>query len=182
MKADLRKLLKQYGCDDASAIQEKTFSDCKMSIKEIRDELFFIGNILYEDLHNEVYVAQIRVGLWKMSAATVAMQLQGKTLRCAGFAKEGKLKLGTLNKAFTKLEEVLYGAAYTAMDSIAYEDESWTPKDAEDREMTLDMAQLHLEALKGVLQMAEQNGHGNVEQIRGLLADAEGHLKNLEER
>ena len=54
-----------------------------------------------------------------------------------------------------KLEEVLYGAAYTAMDSIAYEDESWTPKDAEDREMTLDMARLHLEALKGVLQMAE---------------------------
>ena len=108
MKADLKKLLMQYGCDDASAIQEKTFSDCMMSIKEIRDELFFLGNILYEDLSNEVYVAQIRVGLWKMSAATVAMQLQGKTLRCAGFAKEGKLKLGTLNKAFTKLEEVLY--------------------------------------------------------------------------
>lgn len=81
-----------------------------------------------------------------------------------------------------KLEEVLYGAAYTAMDSIAYEDESWTPKDAEDREMTLDMARLHLEALKGVLLMADQNGHGNLEQIKGLLAEAEGHLKNLEER
>jgi len=81
-----------------------------------------------------------------------------------------------------KLEEVLYGAAYTAMDSIAYEDESWTPKDAEDREMTLDMARLHLDSLKGVLQMAEQNGHGNVGQIKGLLAEAEGHLKNLEER
>lgn len=81
-----------------------------------------------------------------------------------------------------KLEEVLYGAAYTAMDSIAYEDESWTPKDAEDREMTLDMARLHLDSLKGVLQMVEQNGHGNVGQIKGLLAEAEGHLKNLEER
>ena len=81
-----------------------------------------------------------------------------------------------------KLEEVLYGAAYTAMDSIAYEDESWAPKDAEDREMTLDMARLHLDSLKGVLQMAEQNGHGNVEQIKGLLAEAEGHLKKLEER
>ena len=81
-----------------------------------------------------------------------------------------------------KLEEVLYGAAYTAMDSIVYEDESWTPKDAEDREMTLDMARLHLDSLKGVLQMAEQNGHGNVEQIKGLLAEAEEHLKNLEVR
>ena len=81
-----------------------------------------------------------------------------------------------------KLEEVLYGAAYTAMDSIAYEDESWTPKDAEDREMTLDLARLHLDSLKGVLQMAEQNGHGNVGQIKGLLAEAEGHLKNLEVR
>ena len=81
-----------------------------------------------------------------------------------------------------KLEEVLYGAAYTAMDSIAYEDESWAPMDAEDREMTLDMVRLHLEALNGVLRMAEQNGHGNVEQIRGLLVDAEGHLEKLEER
>ena len=81
-----------------------------------------------------------------------------------------------------KLEEVLYGAAYTAMDSIAYEDESWTPKDVEDREMTLDMARLHLDSLKGVLQMAEQNGHGNVGQIVGLLAEAEGHLKDMEER
>ena len=81
-----------------------------------------------------------------------------------------------------KLEEVLYGAAFTAMDSIAYEDESWTPKDAEAREMTLDMARLHLDSLKGVLQMAEQNGHGNVEQIRSLQGEAEGHLKNLEER
>lgn len=81
-----------------------------------------------------------------------------------------------------KLEEVLYGAAYTAMDSIAYEDESWTPKDEEDREMTLDTARLHLDSLKAVLLMAEQNGHGNVEQIRGLLVDAEGHLKKLEER
>ena len=81
-----------------------------------------------------------------------------------------------------KLEEVLYGAAYTAMDSIAYEDESWTPKDAEDREMTLDMARLHLDSLKGVLQMAEQNGHGNVEQIRSLQAEAERHLMNLDEK
>ena len=81
-----------------------------------------------------------------------------------------------------KLEEVLYGAAYTAMDSIAYEDESWPPKDAEDREMTLDMARLHLDSLKGVLQMVEQNGHGNVGMIKPLLTEAEEHFKNLEER
>ena len=81
-----------------------------------------------------------------------------------------------------KMEEMLYGAAYTAIDSIAYEDESWTPKDAEDREMTLDMAQLHLDSLKGVLLMAEQNKHGNVEQIKGLLAEADSHFRNLEDR
>ena len=108
MKVDLKKLLIQNGCDDASAIQEKIIPDCALSIKEIRDELYLLGNILYEDLSNEVYVAQIRVGMWKMSAATVAMQLQGKSLRCAGYAKEGKLKLGTLDKAFHKLEEVLH--------------------------------------------------------------------------
>ena len=44
------------------------------------------------------------------------------------------------------------------------------------------MARLHLDSLKGVLQMAEQNGHGNVGRIKDLLVEAEEHLKNLEER
>ena len=81
-----------------------------------------------------------------------------------------------------KLEDVLYGAAFTAMDSIAYVDETWTPKDAADREMTLDMQRLHLDSLKAVLKMAEQNGSGSIERIKALLPEAEGHLRNLEER
>ena len=63
-----------------------------------------------------------------------------------------------------KLEDVLYGAAYTAMDSIAYADESWTPNDTMDKEMMLDMERL------------------NVKKIAGLLTEAEKHFRNLESR
>ena len=36
-----------------------------------------------------------------------------------------------------KLEDVMVGAAHGAIDYIAYVDETWVPKDAEDKENTL---------------------------------------------
>ena len=53
--------------------------------------------------------------------------------------------------------------------------------DVEERKMALDMAQLHLDSLKAVLQMVEQNRQGNVETIKDMLIVAEDHLKHMEE-
>lgn len=81
-----------------------------------------------------------------------------------------------------KLDDVLVGAANGAMDYIAYVDESWTPKDDEDRRRTLETEAFHLESLKAVLDIAEHSGRGVVRQIRDILAEGEKHLSHLTER
>ena len=81
-----------------------------------------------------------------------------------------------------KLDNVFVGAANGAMDYIAYVDETWTPEDDEDRKRTLETEAFHLESLKAVLEIAEQNGRSVVGQIRDILTEGEEHLRNLKER
>ena len=81
-----------------------------------------------------------------------------------------------------KLDDVLVGAANGAMDYIAYVDETWTPKDDEDRKRTLETEAFHLESLKAVLEIAEKNGRNVVGQIRAILTEGEEHLRHLTKR
>ena len=81
-----------------------------------------------------------------------------------------------------KLDDVFVGAANGAMDYIAYVDETWAPKDDEDRRRTLETEAFHLESLKVVLEIAEKNGRSVVSQIRDILTEGEEHLRHLKER
>lgn len=81
-----------------------------------------------------------------------------------------------------KLDDVLVGAANGAMDYIAYVDETRTPEDNEDWKRTLETEAFHLESLKAVLEIAEQNGRSVIGQIRDILAEGEEHLRHLKER
>ena len=80
-----------------------------------------------------------------------------------------------------RLDQVLMDAAYSAMDYIAYVDETWIPKNEEDKLKTLEMERFHLESLKVVLHMAIQNSRGIAEQIKMVLAEAEEHYRHLED-
>ena len=109
MHHNLASILAEYGCSDSGAIQTKTILDCKLSILQIRDRLFVLGNILYEDLNEQIYVARIQAGYFNMAGAVVAMQLQGDILSVAGYAKEGIVKQHICQQAFKKLEDAAHG-------------------------------------------------------------------------
>lgn len=104
MRVDLKSLLLEYGCPTPDIIHESVISECMLSFPQLRDRLFCMGKILYEDLNNQVYVATIRSGLWNMNNATFAMQLRGNKLMVAGYAKEGLAKQSLRENAFTKLK------------------------------------------------------------------------------
>lgn len=67
MQNDLRKLLLEYSSATVEKIQETVVAECKLSFEQIRDRLYLLGNILYEDLENQVYVAYVRAGIGNMS-------------------------------------------------------------------------------------------------------------------
>lgn len=83
---------------------------------------------------------------------------------------------------WNRLDDVLVGAANSAMDYIAYVDETWTPEDDEDRKRKQETEAFHLESLKAILGIAERNGRSVVGQIRLILIKGEEHLRHLAER
>ena len=80
------------------------------------------------------------------------------------------------------INQVLKDAALGAMDYIAYVDETWTPKDEEDKRNTLAMEKVHLDSLEVLLRMAQMNNGAMAPEIQAIKAEADMHFRRLEER
>ena len=109
MNVDLKKLLMEYGCQDMSLVEKIVISDCTLTFTQLRDKLYLLGNILYEDKGNSVYVATISSGFRNMNYAVVAMQLHDNELLTAIYAKEGMIKQGICTNAIKNLYEAAHG-------------------------------------------------------------------------
>ena len=81
-----------------------------------------------------------------------------------------------------KLDEVLVGAANGAMDYIAYVDETWDPKDAEDKAKMLAMEAVHLESLEAIIRMAQMNGCSVIDELEKIRREAASHFQRLKAR
>jgi len=80
------------------------------------------------------------------------------------------------------LDDVMVSAANGAMDYIAYVDETWEPKDVEDKTNTLAMEAVHLESLETILRMAQMNECSVVKELEGFMAEAKVHFHRLKLR
>ena len=109
MHVELVSLLMKHGCSDTKIVEKIVISECSLSILQLRDRLFLLGNILYEDLERQVYVATVRAGFCDMSNSVVAMRLQGNRLYIAGYAKEGVIKQNICEQAFRKIADAARG-------------------------------------------------------------------------
>ncbi len=109
MHIDLQALLMEHSNAQTEHIQEIKIQDCPLSILQIRDRLYLLGSILYEDLEHQVYVAAIRSGFGNMNHTIVAMQLQGTEFVAVGYAKEGLINQHTCEKALLKLKNAVLG-------------------------------------------------------------------------
>lgn len=114
MQNDLQKLLLEYSDAPVEKIQEALVTECRLSFVQIRDRLYLLGNIVYEDLENQIYVAYVRAGIGNMSGAVLAMQLCGSKLLIVGYAREGAIKQNICEKAIQKVKDAAEGKAVSA--------------------------------------------------------------------
>lgn len=114
MRVDLQKLLMEHCTASPDAVKEQTIPSCALSITQIRDKLYLLGNILHEDLDNQVYVAAVRAGFGNMNSAVVALQLIGNKLYVAGYAKEGLIKQNICDQAIQKISDAAQGKAVSS--------------------------------------------------------------------
>jgi hypothetical protein len=77
------------------------------------------------------------------------------------------------------IAQALKGAAFGAMDYIAYVDETWTPRNSADKAEMLDLERPHLESIEVILRMGEMYGNDVVEEIVEILLAARRHYHNL---
>lgn len=132
------------------------------------DEVAYLFVEQYENIH----------GLYSESYRQSEVDLIRRT------TDKGETALYTVVAAVfgEKLDEVLVGAANGAMDYIAYVDETWDPKDAEDKAKMLTMESVHLESLEAILRMAHMNDCCVVEKLEQVYAEAKVHFHKLQER
>ena len=99
-------------------------------------------------------------------------------------ADKGEMALYTVAATLfgDDINQVLKDAAFGAMDYIAYVDETWTPKDEEDKNSTLEMERVHLDSLEVLLRMAQMNNGAMAREIQTIKAEADMHFRRLEER
>ena len=119
MRVDLRKLLMDYCNADPDMVKETCVSGCVLSITQIRDKLYLLGNILYEDLDNQIYVASVRSGFANMDSAVIALRLKGSKLQIIGYAKEGIIKQQICEKAIQKISDLAQGKTVSDSSRLA---------------------------------------------------------------
>ena len=132
------------------------------------DDVAYLFVEQYENIH----------GLYSESYRQLEVDLIRRT------TDKGEAALYTVVAAVfgEKLDEVLVGAANGAMDYIAYVDETWDPKDAEDKAKMLAMEAVHLESLETIIRMAQTNGCGAVDELERIRREATSHFQRLKAR
>ncbi len=81
--------------------------DKKITMLRIRDSIVTIGKILEEDLKQQIYVVALKGGIGNLNKAVIAIQLDDKKIKLAGYAPEGLIKQNTVDKCFTKVTDVI---------------------------------------------------------------------------
>ena len=132
------------------------------------DEVAYLFVEQYENIH----------GLYTESYRKPEVDLIRRT------ADKGEAALYTVVATIfsDKLDEVLVGAANGAMDYIAYVDETWKPKDAEDKAKMLAMEAVHLESLEAIIRMAQLNECSVINELEKIENQAKEHFQRLQQR
>lgn len=90
-------------------ISEDTIENYSLEVNnlpflKLRDILMKLGTIYLEDFENQIYVATIKGGFFKMNNAHTAIQLDENCLKLSISAKEGLLNQHTIEGAINELK------------------------------------------------------------------------------
>lgn len=81
-----------------------------------------------------------------------------------------------------KLDQALLGAAHGGMDYIAYSDETWEDMPEDQQKLSAELAELHLESVKTIVRLSQQNECRTAEEITVVYDEAEQHMNRIREK
>lgn len=75
------------------------------ALREIRDALVEVGDILDERLDSGTYIASVKAGVGNANTALVVVLVEGSRCLLAACAKEGLIKQSTAKKTIEKIKK-----------------------------------------------------------------------------
>lgn len=104
MKEKLLNALKDiYEIEEKNIVEEKQPVN-NLTLFKLRDSLIIIGKIISEDIENQIYVAEVNVGVASLAKALLVVHLSEEYLYMISYAEEGIIKQNLAKKAITNLE------------------------------------------------------------------------------
>ncbi len=105
----IESVIKKYVDPSKGSLEQEVIENCELSLLQIRDRIALLGNIIEEDLENQIYVYTVNKGASAFANAVVAVRKEDNSLIVEAYAEEGLIKQNIAGKNIIKLKKALSG-------------------------------------------------------------------------
>lgn len=105
---ELIDVLKDNGYSGKEHVYNKEITIDELSFAKLRDKLLPLGEFLFEDQSNHIFVIALKQNLFS-NTVTVAIKWKPKKITLCGYSAEGLIKHNSVDKAFEKIEKAVTG-------------------------------------------------------------------------
>ena len=104
---ELIDALKKNGYSGEEELQKKEIKSEGLSFTKLRDKLYALGEIIFEDQVKHIYIVTIKPNILS-NTVTVAIKLKTNNLYICGYSSKGLIKNNSVEKSFAKIESTVH--------------------------------------------------------------------------
>ncbi len=103
---ELKDALLENGYSGEEKLQETEILSEGLSFIKLRDKLYSLGDIVFEDKNNYIYIVNIKPSFLS-NTVTVAIKWNSKKICLCGYSSNGFINSSSVQKAFKRIENVI---------------------------------------------------------------------------
>ena len=114
---ELKDALLENGYSGKEELQETEILNEGLSFTKLRDKLYSLGDIVFEDQNNHIYIVNVKSSFLS-NTVTVAIKWKSNKICLCGYCSKGLIKTNSVQKTFKKIENVIISDSLPNKKSI----------------------------------------------------------------
>lgn len=114
---ELKDALLENGYSGEEELQEKEIINEELSFTKLRDKLYSLGDVVFEDQNNHIYIVNIKSNILS-NTVTIAIKWKAKKIYLCGYSSKGLIKSNSVQKQFKRIENVIISGSSPNKKSI----------------------------------------------------------------
>lgn len=114
---ELKDALLENGYFGEEELQEKEIINEELSFTKLRDKLYSLGDVVFEDQNNHIYIVNIKSNILS-NTVTIAIKWKAKKIYLCGYSSKGLIKSNSVQKQFKRIENVIISGSSPNKKSI----------------------------------------------------------------